>query len=335
MNAFQNKLIDNFGRKHKYLRISLTDRCNLRCTYCMPEEGLIYSKKEELATPDELYTLAKTFVNLGVQKIRITGGEPLIRKDVNEIIKKLSSLDVELALTTNGVIIDRFIDLFQQTGLQKINLSLDTLSEERFARLTRRGHFKAVMKNLDLLSSLDFELKINVVLMKGVNEDEVVDFIELTRDNNIQVRFIEFMPFDGNMWDINKMVSLDEILTEAYTEYTPENVVRISDRPNDTTKNYSIKSYKGTFGIISSVTNPFCDTCDRIRLTANGKIKNCLFSSNELDLLGPLRQGMDIHPIIFESLSNKAAMRGGMDTLDKLKNPQLHEQNRSMIAIGG
>ncbi len=330
-----NILTDTFGRKHNYLRISLTERCNLRCTYCMPADGIQLSPKEHIMTFEEIYTLAKEFVSMGVTKIRLTGGEPLIRKDAALIMKKLSSLPVQLTLTTNGVIVDKFIDDFKKCGIKTLNVSLDSLDTQKNKEITRRSYFEKVYQNIILLVKEGFLVKVNCVLMKGFNDDEIIDFINLSKDLPIQVRFIEFMPFDGNQWNMDKLVSLQEILSEVHSAFKQDAIVKLQDAPNDTTKSYRIKGYQGTFAIISSVTNPFCDGCNRIRLTANGQIKNCLFSSKESDLLTPLREGKSITPIIQKVVQAKFKVRNGMNTLDEFNQSEMHSNNRSMIAIGG
>lgn len=328
-------LKDSFGRKHTYLRISLTELCNLRCTYCMPSEGIQLSPRSHIMTYDEVYTIAKTFVDYGVTKIRLTGGEPLVRRDAEIIIRKLSTLPVELSITSNAVIIDRFIDVFKQCNIKNINVSLDSLDPEKFKKITRRNNFDKVYQNIMLLINEGFHVKLNIVLINGFNNNEIIDFIEFTKDVPITVRFIEFMPFDGNKWDKAKMVSFDQIIKIVHAYYHKSDIIRILDAPNDTSKNYRIKNYHGSFAVISSVTNPFCDTCNRIRLTANGRLKNCLFSDSESDILTSLRLGRTIEPIIKDAVQSKLKIRGGMDTLKKLEQPELHGKNRSMITIGG
>ncbi|MDC1197240.1 GTP 3',8-cyclase MoaA [Algibacter sp.] len=335
MENHKNILLDSHGRDHAYLRISLIERCNLRCTYCMPEEGVALSPKSHLMTYEEIYKIAKTFSDHGVTKIRLTGGEPLIRKDIPVILEKLATLPVELSITSNAVIIDKFIDVLKANGVNKINVSLDSLDEGKFKHITRKNEFKKVYNNILLLVEEGFKVKVNAVLMKGFNDNEIIDFINFTKDLPISVRFIEFMPFDGNKWDMSKMVSYAEVMKYVNEAFENENFERLQDAPNDTAKNYKIKDYKGTFAIISSVTNPFCDSCNRLRLTANGQLKNCLFSSGESDILTTLRAGKSIEPIIRKAVQAKFKVRGGMDTLKKLKEPKLHNNNRSMITIGG
>jgi molybdenum cofactor biosynthesis protein A len=326
---------DIHGRGHSYLRISITENCNLRCTYCMPAEGISLTPKAHLMTADEIVTIAQTFVNQGVNKIRLTGGEPLVRKDAKDIILRLGKLGVELTLTTNGILVHDFIDTFKEAGVHTLNLSIDSLQKEKFNQITRRNYFDKFNENLELLDANGFQLKLNVVVMKGFNDNEIIDFIELTKNRNIQIRFIEFMPFDGNQWNKQKLVSYAEILSQVNDKYTVNKVERLTDKPHDTAKNHKIASYKGSFSVISSVTNPFCSSCNRIRLTADGKLKNCLFSNSETDLLQTLRSGGAIEPLIFQNIKSKHAMRGGMDDDTKFQNPKLFSQNRSMIKIGG
>lgn len=330
-----NPMQDNHGRAHNYLRISITEHCNLRCTYCMPAEGIALTPKAHLMTADEIVTIAKTFVKLGVTKIRLTGGEPLVRRDAKDIIRRLGKLGVELTLTTNGILVHDFIDTFREAGITTLNVSIDSLKKDKFNQITRRNYFEKLIENLDLLETNDFNVKLNVVVIKGFNDNEIIDFIELTKDRDIQIRFIEFMPFDGNKWNKEKLVSYAEMLSHVSSFYPNQDVIRLQDKANDTSKNHKIESYKGSFSVISSVTNPFCSTCNRIRLTADGKLKNCLFSNTETSLLDTLRAGESIEPLIFQNIKSKFAMRGGMDDDAKFQNPLLFSQNRSMIKIGG
>ncbi|MGM8363164.1 GTP 3',8-cyclase MoaA [Flavobacterium sp. ARAG 55.4] len=328
-------LTDYFGRNHNYLRISLIEKCNLRCTYCMPAEGIALSPKKDLMTADEVFVIAQTFVNNGVNKIRLTGGEPLLRKDFPEIIEKLTQLETEISITTNGILIDRHIDVLKQFNVKKINLSLDTLVPTKFNTITLRNQFEKVIDNLHLLLNNEFKVKINVVLIKGFNDNEIIDFINLTQFLPISIRFIEFMPFAGNEWDRSKMVSQSEILDKLSAHFSESNLEKLDDEKNFTAREFKIKDYLGSFGIISSITNPFCDGCNRIRLTANGKIKNCLFSNSETDLLTPFRNGEAIENVIALAIKNKKKVRAGMTTLQDVDNPLLNQDNRSMIAIGG
>jgi cyclic pyranopterin phosphate synthase len=301
----------------------------------MPADGIALSPKASLMTAEEIFAIAQTFVENGVDKIRLTGGEPLLRKDFPEIVSKLSSLEISLSITTNGILIDRHIEVLKQAGIQKINLSLDTLVASKFHSITLRNQFEKVIDNLHLLLNHDFQVKVNVVLMKGFNDNEITDFINLTESLPISVRFIEFMPFAGNEWDRSKMVSQNEILSQAETYFTLDKIQKLDDEKNFTARTYKIEGFLGDFGIISSITNPFCDSCNRIRLTANGKIKNCLFSNSETDLLTAFRNGESITELISASVKNKKKVRAGMVTISEMDDPAKHFDNRSMIAIGG
>jgi len=296
----------------------------------MPEEGIQLRPKDSFMTKNEVLKMAQTFVSLGVNKIRLTGGEPLIRKDAKEILQELSKLPIELAITTNGILVDEYIQTFNSSNIKSINLSLDSLKNDKFNSITRREYFDRVTNNIQLLLNEGFHLKINAVLIKGVNDDEICDFVDWTKDKNVHVRFIEFMPFDGNKWDWSKGVSFKEIISIIEKRYG-NNIIKLDDGKNDTAKNYAISNHTGTFAIISSVTNPFCDTCNRMRLTADGKMKNCLFSSGETDLLGAMRSGLDIVPMILNNVWNKKELRSGINTIQDFKN----QKNRTMVAIGG
>lgn len=329
------KIKDLHDRVHDYLRISITENCNLRCTYCMPAEGINLTPKAHIMTADEIETIAKTFVDLGVKKIRLTGGEPLVRKDARDIIERLGKLGTELTITTNGLLVHEYIETFKSAGITSLNVSLDTLNKEKYRQITRRDHYDALWKNIHLLMENDFTVRINVVLMKDFNDCEIIDFIHLTKDLNIQIRFIEFMPFNGNQWDKSKLVTYADILNLVQNNFAVENILRTQDKPHDTAKNHKIKDFAGSFSVISSVTNPFCGTCNRIRLTADGKLKNCLFSNTENALLDTLRKGDSIVPLIEKNIKAKFPVRGGMESDDEFQNPILFSKNRSMIKIGG
>ena len=328
-------LTDTHQRQHNYLRISLTERCNLRCSYCMPLEGVQLSPAKHLMNANEIYSIAKIFVNLGVTKIRLTGGEPLVRKDFSRILEQLSSLNVDLSITTNAVSVDRYLIQLKKAQVETINVSLDTLDADKYQKITFRNYFNRVYQNILTLISNGFKVKINAVLMRGINEDEILSFIKFTKNLPVVFRFIEFMPFNGNQWRREKTISLNEIMGKIKKAYPSNQIIRTKDAPNDTSKNYSIKDYRGSFAIISTVTNPFCDSCNRIRLTADGKLKNCLFSKNESDLLTALRNKEDLEEIIAKNINNKFAVRSGMSSPQVFDDPKKHKHNRSMITIGG
>jgi len=324
------QIIDNFGREHTYLRISLTDRCNLRCFYCMPEDGIELADKSEIMTLEEIVSIAKIFRSLGVDTIRLTGGEPLIRNNAEWLIRELADLGVTLKLTTNGIILDKYFDLFQEVGLKRINISLDTLEKSKSVFIAKRDYFDRIMKNIHTAIDMDFDIKLNIVLIKGVNNMEINDFVDLTRNKNIGVKFIEFMPFKGNEWDWDKGVSKDEILKKVSSKFgDPE---KLEDSKHSTSANYKVPGFEGNFGIVSTITNPFCAGCNRIRLTSDGKMKNCLFATAETDLLTPHRNGESIENIILSSIKEKKFSRDGMDVEMKKEH---YEQNRSMTSIGG
>lgn len=325
-------ILDSFGRNHNYLRISLTDNCNLRCFYCMPEEEYEFTPTSRLMQPEEIESISKIFVAQGVNKIRLTGGEPLVRKDAGKIILSLSKLPVKLTLTTNGTRVHEFIELLKEANIQTLNISLDTLQSDRFMLLTRRDQFKLVYDNIQLLIRNGFQVKVNVVVMKGMNDSEINDFIEWTKDTPIQIRFIEFMPFSGNRWTSNKVFTWQEILDKVQTKYP---VVRLEDEIHDTAKKYTVPGHAGSFAVISTMTSPFCSGCNRMRLTADGKMKNCLFSKEETDLLTSFRKGEDILPLIQKSIASKAKELGGQFTADFEQVHAEEIQNRSMITIGG
>jgi GTP 3',8-cyclase len=329
---FKSVIKDTFGRKHDYLRISMTDKCNFRCFYCMPDEKINFYPNSKLMSADELLNIAKTFVSLGVKKIRLTGGEPLIRKDAKEIIARLSNLPVELAITSNGYLLDEYLELFQDVGLRSINISLDTLNADKFHEITKRNYLKKVLSNIKLFIDNGFHVKINMVALKGVNLHEIKDFVEWTRNEKVHVRFIEFMPFNGNSWDFSKIVSYKEILEIVKEDF---DFNRIKDAKNDTAKNFRLKGGEGTFAVISSVTDSFCGTCNRIRLTADGKIKNCLFSNNEIDLLSAYRKEKDIEKLILNNIESKLKERGGLPDFKDIKKGKDLGKGRCMFAIGG
>lgn len=325
-------IIDQFNRVHDYLRISLTDNCNFRCFYCMPEEEYEFTSASKLMQAHEIETIAKTFVSMGVKKIRLTGGEPLVRKDAAEIILALSKLPVTLTLTTNGTRLHEFIPTLKQAGITSLNVSLDTLQADKFQLITRRDQFQRVYDNIHLLLENDIRAKVNVVVMKDFNDHEINDFVAWTKNTPVHVRFIEFMPFQGNRWTSNKVLTWQQILQIVGAEYS---ILPLKGEPNDTAKKYLVPGHAGTFAVISTMSAPFCSTCNRMRLTADGKMKNCLFSQEETDLLATLRNGGDIAPLILQSIHAKKKELGGQLTTDFEHLEASAIQNRSMITIGG
>jgi cyclic pyranopterin phosphate synthase len=325
-------LIDQFNRAHDYLRISLTDNCNFRCFYCMPEEEYEFTPASKLMQAHEIEAIAKIFVGLGVKKIRLTGGEPLVRKDAADIILALSKLPVTLTMTTNGARLHEFLPVLKQAGVTSLNVSLDTLQADKFQLVTRRDQFQRVYDNIHLLLENDIRAKVNVVAMKDFNDHEINDFVRWTKDTPVHVRFIEFMPFQGNKWTSNKVLTWQQILQIVESEFS---FLPLKDELHDTAKKYIVPGHAGTFAVISTMSAPFCGTCNRMRLTADGKMKNCLFSKEETDLLTALRNGQDIIPLIRQSIHAKAKELGGQFSADfeHIEASAIH--NRSMITIGG
>lgn len=301
---FSAFLTDTFNRQHDYLRISVTERCNLRCLYCMPEEGVPLSPPAHLLTSPEIVYLSALFVSQGVTKIRLTGGEPTVRKDIVPLMQSIGELRRhglrELCLTTNGISLHRKLEPMVDAGLTGVNLSLDTLDPFQFQIMTRRKGFDAVMKSIDRIQELNkmgagIKLKINCVVMRGLNEREIIPFVEMGRDSPIEVRFIEYMPFDGNKWSQGKMVSYQEMLALIREKYpTLEKVV---DHKNDTSKTYRIPGFQGRVGFITSMTHNFCGTCNRLRITCDGNLKVCLFGNSEVSLRDIIRQQNNGEPI--------------------------------------
>ena len=326
----KKRIVDNFGRAHTYLRISLTDRCNLRCFYCMPEEGIELIEKPNIMSLEEIIALAGTFRDLGVDTIRLTGGEPLVRKNFGYLVEELAKLGVTLKITTNGILLDKYLDLFKKIGLRKINLSLDTLDKAKSIFITKRDYFERILKNLEMALAMDMEVKLNIVLIKGVNDNEINDFIELTKNKNLTIKFIEFMPFKGNKWDWSKGVGKLEILDLISRRFG--NIEELKNPPHSTSSNFKVNGHVGSFAIVSTITNPFCDDCNRIRVTADGNMMNCLFANSETDLLTPLRNGDEMENIIINAIKTKKYSRDGMDVK---MDAEHYEKNRSMISIGG
>lgn len=323
---------DGFGRLHDYLRISLTDNCNLRCFYCMPDEDYRVSPNSRLMQTEEVIQLADQFILQGIRKIRLTGGEPLIRKDIGQILRSLGERPVELSLTTNGVRLHEYLPDLIGAGVKTLNISLDTLQEDKFTLITRRPYFQQVMRNIKLMMSNGIRVKINVVLMADLNGDEINDFIRWTKDSSIDVRFIEFMPFEGNRWTSNRVLSLNQILEEVGREFSFE---PLPAAIHDTAKHFQPLGHQGRFSIISTMSAPFCDGCNRIRLTADGKLKNCLFSDHETDLLSAYRAGEDIIPLIKKNIADKKKSLGGQFEVGLSSEDAENLKNRSMIQIGG
>lgn len=289
---FSAFLTDSFGRQHSYLRISLTEKCNLRCQYCMPEEGVPLTPKADLLTTEEILTLARLFVKEGVDKIRLTGGEPLIRPDVVDIVAQLHRLEGlrTIGITTNGINLARLLPQLQKAGLSAINISLDTLVPAKFEFIVRRKGFHKVMEGIHKAIELGYSpVKVNCVVMRGLNEDELLDFVALTEGLPLDVRFIEYMPFDGNKWNFKKMVSYKEML-DTLRQQWPE-LEKLPEEESSTAKAFKVPGFRGQVSFITSMSEHFCGTCNRLRITADGNLKVCLFGNSEVSLRDHLRAG--------------------------------------------
>ncbi|KAG9822044.1 molybdenum cofactor biosynthesis prote, partial [Aureobasidium melanogenum] len=301
---FSDFLTDKYNRQHDYLRISVTERCNLRCLYCMPEEGVPLSPSSHLLTTPEIVYLSELFVSQGVTKIRLTGGEPTVRPDILPLMQQIGSLKSkglrELALTTNGISLHRKLDKMVEAGLTGVNISLDTLDPFQFQILTRRKGYDAVMKSIDRVLEMNklgagVKLKVNCVVMRGINEREIIPFVEMGREKDIEVRFIEYMPFGGNKWSERKMLTYQEMLDIIREKYP--SLRSVKGHPNDTSKTYEIPGFLGKIGFITSMTHNFCGTCNRLRITSDGSLKVCLHGNTEVSLRDLLRKDNNNNPM--------------------------------------
>jgi cyclic pyranopterin phosphate synthase len=331
-------LRDKFGRPMKSLRVSVTDRCNLACTYCMPKEGPDeFADKEKILTYEELTRLVRIFVEMGVDNVRLTGGEPLLRNELYKLVRMLDEIDglKEVTLTTNGYYLVEQIDDLVEAGLDRINFSLDTLRKNRFREISRRQGFDQVMNGLQALLNTPSlrPHKLNVVAIRGFNDDEVPNFAEWAVEQDAHVRFIEFMPLEkGKNWSHEKVILADELKERAQHKF---DLTPVDDDPHAPSTTYRIDGTDGHLGFIPSVSNPFCETCDRIRITADGQVKNCLFAYDEDDLRNTLRSnaGRDaIKKIIRDNYESK--WEGGCSKLAKGEyDPE--KISRIMSRVGG
>ena len=326
----KDQLIDTYGRVHRDLRISVTDRCNFRCQYCMPEEGMDWTPREELLTFEEIERLATLLVNkFGIESIRLTGGEPTVRANLSKLIEKLAKLDVDLSLTTNGATLPLIAGDLYNAGLDRINISLDTLDRKRFESLTRRDNLKQVLHGIETAKSVGFDpVKINMVVMKGVNDDEVLDFVSYGRENGLVVRFIEFMPLDADeTWEKSKVMPQNEILDLISSKHDLEPL----SRGSSPAARWKFVDGPGEIGIIATVSEAFCDACDRIRLTADGKFRNCLFAIEEYDVRKLLRENAGDEKII-ELFSHAVKQKWAGHQIGK---SVFIRPSKSMSQIGG
>ncbi|KAL8906671.1 MAG: hypothetical protein Q9171_006174 [Xanthocarpia ochracea] len=342
---FSHFLTDKFHRQHTYLRISVTERCNLRCTYCMPAEGVPLSSPGHLLTTPEIVHLSELFVKEGVNKIRLTGGEPTVRKDILPLMYEIGNLRPkglkELCLTTNGISLHRKLDAMVEAGLTGVNLSLDTLDPNQFQIMTRRNGFDAVMRSLNRILEMNrlgagLKLKINAVIMRGVNEREIVSFVEMGREQDMEVRFIEYMPFDGNKWSRQRMLSYKEMVEIIRHEYPGLSKMR-EEGKNETSKTWQVPGFRGKIGFITSMSENFCGTCNRLRITADGNLKVCLFGSSEVNLRDLLREenhGESIDWATLEAMKHFQIDRGGGPNGHAELDRYSERENRLLDVIG-
>ncbi len=324
-------LVDPFDRVVRDLRISVTDRCNFRCTYCMPEEGMQWMPRSEILTFEEIERLARICVeHYGFEGIRLTGGEPTIRAHIATLVAKLAALDIDVAMTTNGATLRNCAHDLRAAGLKRINISLDTLDPEKFARMTRRDELDNVLLGIEAAKSAGFDpVKINAVVERGVNDDEIVDLARFGRDEGIEVRFIEFMPLDASdEWQRSKVVGQDEIVALLAEVWPLELVPARGAAPAD---RWRYLDGAGTVGVIPTVTKPFCGDCDRVRLTADGQFRTCLFATDEFDLRAALRNG----ETDFEIAARIAAAVGTKWAGHQINQVNFVRPSRSMSQIGG
>ncbi|MFI7102474.1 GTP 3',8-cyclase MoaA [Streptomyces sp. NPDC050161] len=326
-------LTDRFGRIHTDLRVSLTDRCNLRCTYCMPAEGLDWLPRAEVLTDDEVVRLIRIGTRrLGITEVRLTGGEPLLRRGLPGLVARIAALDPapELSLTTNGIGLARSAAALREAGLSRVNVSLDTLRPERFAALTRRDRITDVLAGLAAARDAGLApVKVNAVPVRGVNDDEIADLAAFAAEHGYQMRFIESMPLDAQgAWDRDRMVTAAEILERLGDRFA---LVPVERRDNAPAEEWRIVGTTAVVGVIASVTRPFCGGCDRVRLTADGQLRNCLFATEESDLRTLLRDGAD-DAAVEAAWRTSVAGKGPGHTINT---PEFRRPDRPMSAIGG
>jgi cyclic pyranopterin phosphate synthase len=327
-------LIDSFGRVHDNLRISVTDRCNVRCFYCMPETGVHFVERREILDFEEIERFVRIAVTLGIRKLRVTGGEPLVRRDLPVLIERLSAIPgiQDLALTTNGVLLPKLAEPLYRAGLRRINVHLDTLDRQRFLEITRRDEIDKVLAGLEACKSLGYKkIKINAVAVKNLVEPDIVPLAQYARQNGFEVRYIEFMPLDSqNLWDKNKVLLADDIVAMLSREISP--LVPVPDPdPRAPASEYQFSDGIGRIGLIASVSRPFCLNCNRLRLTADGKLRYCLFAIDEDDVKTPLRSGASDEEIAEVIRRNIAAKWVGHE----INSTRFVPPPRPMYAIGG
>ncbi len=328
-------LIDKFGRQITYLRLAVTDRCNLRCQYCMPAEGIVYEQKDSILHYEEMLKLVTALAELGVNKIRLTGGEPFVRKDFIYFLKnlnKIKGLD-EINITTNGTLIYKYYEQLKELKIGSINLSIDSLDKENFFKITRRNAFDRVMKTMDELIEHGFNTKLNIVTLPNQNTHELKDFVALTKNKDISVRFIEEMPFNGTgLRDVNEVWNKGKIFYEISDHFT--DIEELKSNKSSTSVNYKVKGHQGTFGIIPAFTRTICGGCNRIRITATGDLKLCLFDDGVFNFRDQIRKGATKEQLktLFTNLISKKPENGFIAEENRKNSGKVSE---SMSSIGG
>lgn len=332
--VYEPPLVDGFGRAHTSLRISVTDRCNIRCFYCMPAEGVVFRPREELLTFEEIERFVRALVPLGVNKLRLTGGEPLVRAELPELVRKLAAIPGirDIALTTNGMLLEEQAEALKAAGLRRINISLDTLREEVFQQITRRPGVDRVLAGIAAAQRVGFEtIRLNAVAIHGITETEIIPLAEFARARNLELRFIEFMPLDADHhWSSDQLLTgekIRSILENHFGPLTPAPRANLSQPATD----YDFADRRGGIGFINPVSEPFCGDCNRLRLTAEGQVRNCLFSTVEWDARRLLRGGAgddELRTLVRECVAAKAAAHG-------IGQRDFHQPERAMYQIGG
>lgn len=326
--------LDTFGRIHDNLRISVTDRCNIRCFYCMPAENVEFMPKSHLLTFEEIERFVRIVVKRGVRKIRLTGGEPLVRRDLHKLIARLNLIEEieDIGLTTNGILLPDQAQALHDAGLSRINVSLDALDPVKFKEVTRREGYEQVREGIRVAQKVGFQpVKINAVSIRGLTEDQIVPFGNLARETGVEIRFIEFMPLDADAaWQRDQVLFASEILEKLTTEIGPLKPLPTQD-PSAPATEFEFEDGRGRIGMIASVSQPFCGSCNRFRLTADGKIRNCLFSHEETDIKQLLRDGADDQQILHAVETSIQAKKEGHE----INSARFIQPDRPMYSIGG